>query len=81
MYTWDPPPCCATPSHVAIQSTLSFLFYPLFYYNGNITLKYSDRQTVMYTWDPSSRCPSLSHVAINSVVGVKLPEDGNNSCS
>ena len=33
------------------------------------------------TWDPPSNSATLSHVAINSVVGVKLPEDGNNSCS
>ena len=43
----------------------------------------SNKQIVMQadTWDPPSNCATLSHVAINSVVGVKLPEDGNNSWS
>ena len=44
---------------------------------------YSNKQIAMYadTCGPPPHCATLSHVAINSVVGVKLPEDGNNSCS
>ena len=33
------------------------------------------------TWDGLPNSATFSHVATNSVVGVKLPEDGNNSCS
>ena len=42
---------------------------------------YSNKQIVTFadTWDTSSYSATLSHVAINSVVGVKLPENGNNS--
>ena len=41
------------------------------------------KQTILYadTWDRLLDSTTLSHVAINSVVGVKLSEDGNNSCS
>ena len=49
-----------------------------------VTVKcYSNKQIVTYadTSDPPSFLATLSHVAINSMVGVKLPEDGNNSCS
>ena len=48
----------------------------------SITIKDS-KQTIMYadTWDAPSYSATLSHVTIISVVGVKLPEDGNNSCS
>ena len=44
---------------------------------------YSNKQVVTYadTWVAPSYSATLSHVAINSVVGVKLPEEGNNSCS
>ena len=44
---------------------------------------YRNRQIAMYadTWDLPPNSATLSHVAINSVVGVKLPEDGNNTCS
>ena len=46
----------------------------------------TNNQIVIYadTWsssDPPKIGATLSHVAINSMVGVKLPEDGNNSCS
>ena len=76
-------PLHAVPLHpMWLYYLASAFFYPLLYYNGNITLNYySDKQTVMYTWDPPPDCATLSHVAINSVVGVKLPEEGNNSCS
>ena len=44
---------------------------------------YTNKKIIMYadTWDCPPNSATLSHVAINSVVGVKLPEDGNNSCS
>ena len=44
---------------------------------------YGNKQIVMHadTWGPPPHCATLSHVVINSVVGVKLPEDGNNSRS
>ena len=44
---------------------------------------YSYKQIVTYadTRDPTPLPATLSHVAINSMVGVKLPEDGTNSCS
>ena len=48
----------------------------------SITTKDS-KQTIMYadTWGPPPNGATLSHVTIISVVGVKLPEDGNNSCN
>ena len=44
---------------------------------------YVNKQVVTYadTWGLPPNSATLSHVTINSVVGVKLPAEGNNSCS